>query len=127
MRWIAIVTAVIALGASGCTTGTSGSIFDVGQMVDFGKGPDGQNVLLDTAKNRSYWQDAMGAHISAEKAGRPPPGRIGTWNSFWVDLIRENQERKTPQIFIDYIINARRAAGLPELVPPPVARLRTVT
>ena len=62
----------------------------------------------------------LAANIAAEKAGRPPPGGVAASSAYRLDLIKTNQEQHTPPSLVTYVINARRAAGLPELDPPPV-------
>ena len=76
----------------------------------------GAHKLKDTAYHRSDWVSDINGQIRDELAGKTPPRVDLTWNAWWVELIaRQRKYQVNPDFYIQYIIDARRKAGLPKL------------
>lgn len=85
---------------------------------DAGRDENGNVVLLDTPR---MWEDFQGdivGEIVKNIAGGSPNGG-GSWNEYWLDRIRYAGRRENGQKYVDYIIQKRREAGLPELLGYP--------
>jgi hypothetical protein len=113
-RWIA---AIFAFGTilTGCVM--SGSIFNTEPFVDAKKDEKGNSVLLDTPRMWADFVNLTNKQISSEKKGERPPG-VSDWNKHWQMRIHEmeNGSRENSSRYINYIIQQRRGAGLPELI-----------
>ena len=107
-RMIAVMLAVL-LG--GCGLAGEGSIFNTDPATDVGT--NGQ--VLETPKNWKTWTEDTDISVDAERRNLPTGGI--TWNARWLPVIDYTRKHyDNPQKYIDYIITARRQAGLPELV-----------
>ncbi|MDD3447629.1 MAG: hypothetical protein PHF72_01195 [Gammaproteobacteria bacterium] len=101
-----IATTIIA----GC------SLFNTEPFADTHEDKNGNLVLNDTEKNWQLFREMVDRRIEAEHSGKRPEGGKETWNEFWLWLIeaqktgRENEAR-----YINYIVESRRAKGLPEI------------
>ena len=60
------------------------------------------------------WQEDVDRAVEAEVAGRSPGGGMPTWNEQWTRVIEANRTRENSQRYLDYIIQSRRRAGLPD-------------
>ena len=92
------------------------SVIRTESFTDTHRGEDGQLVLLDTRRNWDLFRENVDFRVNSELAGRRPEGGSDTWQDFWRSFIEvqetglENQTR-----YINYVIEVRRAVGLPEL------------
>jgi hypothetical protein len=77
----------------------------------------GNEILRDTQGEREEFKWAMDGHIQHELAKDHTPGsKDHDWRAFWkshIRVVRRNSQNA--QWYVDYIIDARRSAGLPEL------------
>lgn len=78
---------------------------------------NGNEVLRDTKAEREDFKSIMNNHIEHELAKDHVSGaKNHDWHAFWMRLIRVIKSgSENPQWYVDYIIKARRGAGLPEL------------
>jgi len=74
----------------------------------------GQHILADTPQNWQQWRSVIDPQIADELAGEESP--LNTWKQNWIQQIEnfEKIQENAPR-YIDYIIESRRRAGLPEL------------
>lgn len=94
--------------------------------ADFGKRSEGSTHLQDTTRNWATTKAETDAAVAAEKAGRPPGRGIQTWEENWQRVFTNiHKGQENPDRYIAYIVEARRAAGLPELSFDRTPRLRT--
>ncbi|HET8941963.1 MAG TPA: hypothetical protein VFN13_08245 [Rudaea sp.] len=104
------------LSMSGC--GVSAVLNDSG--IDAKHDAQGNVILLDTPR---MWRDFVQmTHIAIEHelAGDTHWGQSKSANEEWIRVILYDQShREHPKKYIDYIIEQRREAGLPELVGYP--------
>jgi hypothetical protein len=100
-------------------SGCSNRSFAGESFADSKRDESGNVVLLDAPRMWSDWRQAVDRAVESEKAGRGPGGGITSWNAQWLRVIRNNQDRENAPKYIAYIMDARRAAGLPELVGYP--------
>jgi hypothetical protein len=91
------------------------------QMVDYRKAPDGKVILRDTPRTWNVLTESTDRAIQDEMTGKPPSGGFKTWNDLWVFSIRQKRDGspENPEKYIAYIIERRRARGLPAIVLPP--------
>jgi hypothetical protein len=83
---------------------------------DFTRDAQGNKIIADTPRMWRDFTEGVDRSIANEVAGINRNGGR-TWNEAWLSTIRYNQTgREHPQKYIDYIIERRRKAGLPELV-----------
>ena len=105
-----LLTIIAAAIITGC------SLFNTEPFADTYQNQNGELVLSDTEKNWQFFREMIDRRIEAESLGRRPEGGKATWNEFWLWLIeaqktgRENEAR-----YINYIVESRRAKGLPEI------------
>jgi hypothetical protein len=88
------------------------------QALTFVKDPaTGELKVKDTAFERRWFIAEVNDWIKDEQAGLRPPRIDETWNDWWVDSIDRNKKYLAGDIdfHVNYIIEARRKAGLPEL------------
>ncbi|MCC3763891.1 hypothetical protein K3N28_12535 [Glycomyces sp. TRM65418] len=100
--------------------------------LDWGPGPDGTRVLLDTENNNSNFEQWVGWHVQMERDFRGPnplpshrpPGRAtdesadgSDWIDWWLERLSYCDEHhyENPARVRERIVQARREAGLPEL------------
>ena len=106
--WFVVLT---GLGlASGC------GLLNNEPMIDVSTDKNGVRTVLDTPRMWKDWREGVDRGIAEELAGEMPGGGIPTWNDQWIRTIHLNRSRENSQRYINYIIESRRAAGLPELV-----------
>lgn len=102
------LTGCIRLGAGTTRVGAGG--------ITAEKMKNGTLHFDDTPALWDEFRRMMDMHIELERAGKPAGGRV-SWSDFWNLRIRalapERQEHSAK--YINYIIEARRKAGLPEL------------
>ena len=104
---------VTLLGVS--MPGCGNSIFNTEPSADWGEDSNGRRVLLDTERNWENWREGIDRLVRTEAAGMKAPGDP-TWEKLWNrELGRIGRSRENSQRYIDYIIEQRRKAGLPEL------------
>jgi hypothetical protein len=109
-----VFAATLLLGAC---TGLS-SLSDSG--IDARHDPNGKVVLLDTPRMWAQFAQLTDITIEHELAGNTHWGGYKSANDAWIHTIRANETgRENAQKYITYIIERRRAAGLPELVGYP--------
>lgn len=108
--WLLIAFVAVAAGC-GMT-----EMFNTDPGYDYKKQPDGSVLLLDTPRMWKDWTDITDRRVRAETKGMKPEAGKSSWNDYWLWLIHANQSgREHSQKYINYIIEQRRAAGLPEL------------
>ena len=117
MKFLRIPMFAVAFLLAGCSIIEAGSAKRV-EGVEGKKLEDGSWYLYDTQSHRAEFQRMMDMHIEGEKSGGTPyHGRDTSWDEFWMSRIRvltpDRQENSSE--YIDYIIDARRQAGLPDL------------
>jgi hypothetical protein len=116
---LAVFLLVLMVGCnmSGCGRG----IFNTEPFTDMTKDEHGRSKIADTPRNWRDWREEIGFALEAEAAGKRANGGV-TWNEFWLLRFRalERTQENAPK-YIDYIIEARRRAGLPELEGYPPA------
>jgi hypothetical protein len=111
LRAVLLVGSLLAIGYfAGC--GSCLSLFE--PMGDYGRDDQGNVRRLDTQKNWEFHQMTVGMHVDLERAGEPAPGAM-SWNMFWRYRIAAHQTTENKDKYIAYIVESRRAAGLPEL------------
>lgn len=112
--WIALaVVAVVGLGLviSACARATPSDTMG----ADFRRGPDGRVILLDTPRMRADAAAAYDGNIAMEKRGHVI-STGASWNDEWLSTIRLiRRDTENPEWYVNYIIEHRRQAGLPEL------------
>ncbi len=73
----------------------------------------------DATFGKDYWiifKGVMDAHVADEKNGAHPGGGEHSWEDTWTEIIRLHREdMENPDKYVEYIIEARSAAGLPDL------------
>jgi hypothetical protein len=113
--WLLIAFVAVAAGC-GMT-----EMFNTDPGYDYKKLPDGTAVLLDTPRMWNDWVAQANSVIRAEAKGMNPLGKAESWNAYWLNRIQwlQSGHQENPQRYIDYIIEQRRAAGLPELTGYP--------
>lgn len=118
VRWVQLCTMMLMMGVgmSACGRG----IFNTEPFVDATKDNSGNVVLRDTPRMWQDWKAEVDRAVANETMGRPPGGGITSWNQQWLRVIAANSSRENAPKYIDYVVNSRRHAGLPELdgVPP---------
>jgi hypothetical protein len=79
--------------------------------------------------NWGDWQSAIDLAIEREHAGKAPPGRIASWESFWLARLSYLETRgrqgvpltEHHELYVRYLIQHRKAVGLPDLPGYPSA------
>ena len=96
-------------------SGCGGGVFNTEPSADWGKRPDGREILLDTDRNWRDWREGIDSAIRTEKAEMKALG-FPDWGVFWNrEISRIEATRENAPKHIAYIIESRRRAGLPEL------------
>src|SRR5579859_7057178 len=89
---------------------------------------DPNSAFKDTPASWGLWKDGIDSAIRAEKAGRPGPG-LQTWETYWRGIQTTLSTRtrsgeyqyEGPYLYehadryIKYIVDQRRAVGLPDI------------
>lgn len=87
---------------------------------DMTRDAQGNEIFADTPKMWADFVQRTNISIRAEASGETHWGASKNANDAWVKEIRNMPRyREHPQKYIDYIIEQRRAVGLPELVGYP--------
>lgn len=106
----------LAILLSGCTG--LASLSDSG--IDARRDAQGKVILPDTPRMWAQFTQLTDIAISHEVEGSTHWGGYKNANDAWVHTIHVNETgREHAQKYINYIIERRRAAGLPELVGYP--------
>jgi hypothetical protein len=117
----------IVLCLSLLTAGCAGSVFHYEPIVDTRKDAEGNLVIRDTPRMWAEWTRHIDSQVAREAAGGPPFAGVKTWETHWALAIKDNQQgRDNAQKYIDYVIEARRRAGLPELPSDTCALIRGI-
>ena len=100
------------MGMNGCNSG----LFNTEPFVDTAIGDDGNKLLADTPRMWADFTELTQRRIEREVDHARPPG-VDTWNKHWINTIGSiKTNTENPDRYINYIINSRRKADLPELV-----------
>lgn len=85
--------------------------------IDYRQDPDGRVTLLDTPRMRADAAMAYDAHVAFELSGHQMSNGE-SWNDVWLRTIGHLRSGRSENAewYVGYIIQARRKAGLPELV-----------
>jgi hypothetical protein len=79
---------------------------------------EGEAVIIpDTPELWHEFVVAIDWEVSREKSGGPPPGGVQSWTESWTGTLRglRKGSQENPEKYVEYIIEARSAAGLPDL------------
>lgn len=99
---------------AGCGSTMSGSLFKSESFVDTRKDNNGNVILLDTPRMWQEFVQITNSQIDEERQGGAPPG-VDSWSKHWILRINEIKSgRENPSKYVDYIVEARGRAGLPE-------------
>lgn len=107
MLWLTWLAAIMPI--AGC------SVFNTEPLIDSRRDEQGNIVVLDTPRMWRDWIDETDWAVRSELAGERPGGGIMTWDENWRRVIKANSDRENAAKYIDYLIDARRRAGLPDL------------
>ncbi len=109
------VTSIVIVGLT-CMMLTSQAACDRRSPAEPASG-EGQAVIIpDTPELWYEFVVVTDVHVSVEKNGLAPPGGVQSWAKHWTDVLRHiAKARENPDKYVDYIIEARSAAGLPDL------------
>lgn len=92
-----------------------GGLFNTEPFVDMHTDKDGNELIADTPRMWENFVALTKRRIEREINNERPPG-TDSWNEHWIDTIETKRKlRQNPSKYIEYIINQRRKAGLPEL------------
>ena len=110
-----ILISCVVLGVlMGCSA-AGGGIFNDEPYTDTIEDREGHVITADTKRNWEKWTSMVGPQIASEAAGANPPG-FSTWNEKWVRQLRHIEAtQQNSEMYIRYIVEGRRKAGLPEL------------
>lgn len=104
---ILVVLIILAAGAYG--------MFKNGKEVETKRDAQGNVILLDTPRMREFAAYCYDQTIEMEKQGHQMSNGM-SWNERWLGTIRSiRQNTDNPEWYVQYIIEQRRKAGLPEL------------
>ncbi|MGN7383562.1 MULTISPECIES: hypothetical protein [unclassified Paenibacillus] len=82
---------------------------------DYKRDAQGKIILLDTPRMRADAAFAYDQTIAMEKRGHKLSNGM-SWNEDWLRTIRSiRRNTENPEWYVQYIIEQRRKAGLPEL------------
>lgn len=115
--WVGLGIVVLAgLVMAACSRGAArgGEPF-----VDSRRDAQGNVMLRDTDRMWSDFTGSVDRDIERERSGGRPSGGTPSWNEHWrlrMNAYRSSQDN-APR-YLDYIVQARRQAGLPELANP---------
>lgn len=85
-------------------------------MADTHIGESGHLVMSDTAKNWQTFKEMVDFRVLNELSGKRPEAGKESWTEFWSWLISaQGKGRENSTRYISYIVETRRANGLPEL------------
>lgn len=86
-----------------------------GKNFGFTRNAQGEIILLDTPGMRSDATFAYDENIKMEQEGHRLSNGM-SWNEVWLNAIRSiRTNTENPEWYVQYIIDRRREAGLPEL------------
>lgn len=113
IRWLPLLLTLFLAGGGmfGCKNG----IFNTEPFVDTTTDAQGNRVAADTQRNWQDWRESIDQRIKTETAGKKAPG-FNDWGQHWQSIFTalERSQENSPR-YINYIIEQRRKAGLPEL------------
>ena len=105
----AVVVVVVA------AAGTYAVLKAKGNELDTRRDEHGNVILLDTPRMRTGAASAYDQTIEMEKRGHVNSDGM-SWNDRWLGTIRSiRKNTENPEWYVQYIIEQRRKAGLPEL------------
>ena len=110
------VTSIVIVGLT-CMMLTSQAACDRRSPAEPASG-EGQAVIIpDTPELWYEFVVITDVSVSDEKNGLAPPGGVQSWTESWTRSLRELRKgyRENPDKYVEYIIEARSAAGLPDL------------
>ena len=110
------VTSIVIVGLT-CMMLTSQAACDRRSPAEPASG-EGQAVIIpDTPELWYEFVVITDVSVSDEKNGLAPPGGVQSWTESWTRKLRELRKgyRENPDKYVEYIIEARSAAGLPDL------------
>ncbi len=99
--------ALLLLGCSG--------LFNTESFTDTTRSADGTLLLADTERSWADFVDVTNDQVRGEIDGETPPG-VDSWLDHWtmrISVIRGRREN--PEKYVEYIVDTRSRAGLPEL------------
>jgi len=108
-RLTVLLTVLVFVVLGGC------GLLNFEPMVESRVDEHGNNVFLDTPERWFEWRQVVRPQIDTEIVGYPSPG-YPSWNKKWSSQFKaliDHQENASK--YIDYIIERRRDAGLPEI------------
>lgn len=95
---------------------SSCGIFNTEPFVDAHRDDEGNVVLEDTPRMWRRFVESVESPISREITGEKPEAGAKSWNEYWLRRIElQPSNRENRQKYVDYIIERRRQAGLPDL------------
>lgn len=95
--------------------GTYAVLKERGGELDTRRDEHGNVILLDTPRMRVGAASAYDQSIEMEKRGHVNSDGM-SWNDRWLGTIRSiRRNTENPEWYVQYIIEQRRKAGLPEL------------
>ncbi|MCU7811452.1 MAG: hypothetical protein KZQ77_09460 [Candidatus Thiodiazotropha sp. (ex Notomyrtea botanica)] len=105
-----LFTFIASIILAGC------SLLNTQPFSDTHKDQNSQLVLSDTKRNWQFFREMVDRRIEAELSRQRPEGGKESWNEFWLWLIdAQKTGREHASRYINYIIEARRAKGLPDI------------
>ena len=110
------VTSIVIVGLT-CMMLTSQAACDRRSPAEPASG-EGQAVIIpDTPELWYEFVVVTNGAVSREKSGGPPAGGVQSWTEQWTRVLRELRKgyQENPDKYVEYIIEARSAAGLPDL------------
>jgi len=96
---------------------TSCGVFNTEPMLDTHRDAEGNIIVEDTPRMWAYWKDNVDHAVAKEVSGRMPGGGTDSWDTHWQRVFAANSDRENAEKYMSYVIDTRRAAGLPELGP----------
>jgi hypothetical protein len=114
--WLAIAAGVVLLVPLGL--GALVMAFPRDDSMSTRRDATGKVIVLDTPSGRERAAMAYDGSVAMERRGHQMSDG-STWNDRWLHTIRAVRSLgENPEWYVQYILTARRAAGLPELTPP---------
>ncbi|MBN2981034.1 MULTISPECIES: hypothetical protein [Cohnella] len=111
--WVWIALAVAAMGI--LFLAFAGILAASKKDADVRRDAHGNIILLDTPNRRVGAASAYDSNIEMELRGHKMSDGM-SWNEVWLNTIRNiRRSTENPEWYVQYIIEQRRKAGLPEL------------
>lgn len=112
--WILGSIAAVAI-IFGAAAGTYAVLKGKANELNTRRDENGNLILLDTPSMRIGAASAYDQTIEMEKRGHANSDGV-SWNDRWLGTIRSiRKNTENPEWYVQYIIEQRRKAGLPEL------------